>query len=101
CSSDVCSSDLHLHPLNLALGEAAAAQSLGVRLFEHSAVTRIEYGAEVKVHTARGVVRARTLVLACNAYLNNLNPTLGGKVLPAGSYVIATEPLRVGLRLFK
>ena len=83
----------HLHPLNLALGEAAAAQGLGVQLFEHSAVTRIDYGPEVKVHTAQGVVRAATLVLGCNAYLNGLNSTLGGKVLPAGSYVIATEPL--------
>src|SRR3990167_743944 len=40
----------HLHPLNLALGEAAAAQSLGVQLFEDSAVTRIDYGPEVRVH---------------------------------------------------
>ena len=83
----------HLHPLNLALGEAAAAASLGVRLFEQSPVTRIDYGPEVQVHTAHGKVRAKTLVLACNAYLNGLDPTLGGKVLPAGSYVIATEPL--------
>ncbi|MDH4655994.1 FAD-binding oxidoreductase [Pseudomonas sp. JS3066] len=87
----------HLHPLNLALGEAAAAHSLGVRLFEHSAVTRIDYGPEVKVHTARGHVRAKTLVLGCNAYMNDLNSTLGGKVLPAGSYVIATEPLSADL----
>src|SRR5690606_35352393 len=83
----------HLHPLNLALGEAAAAASLGVRLFEQSPVTRIDYGPEVQVHTAHGKVRAKTLVLACNAYLNGLDPTLGGKVLPAGSYVIATVPL--------
>ncbi|MDM8348623.1 FAD-binding oxidoreductase [Pseudomonas sp. sp1636] len=83
----------HLHPLNLALGEAAAAQSLGVQLFEDSAVSRIDYGDEIKVHTAQGVVRATSLVLACNAYLNGLNSNLGGKVLPAGSYVIATEPL--------
>ncbi|HWV11024.1 MAG TPA: FAD-binding oxidoreductase [Pseudomonas sp.] len=83
----------HLHPLNLALGEAAAAQSLGVQLFEDSAVTRIDYGPEVKVHTAQGLVRANTLVLGCNAYIRELNPTLGGKVLPAGSYIIATEPL--------
>ncbi|MWV10618.1 FAD-dependent oxidoreductase [Pseudomonas sp. R-28-1W-6] len=83
----------HLHPLNLALGEAAAAASLGVRLFEHSAVSRIDYGPQVTVHTAGGRVRAKTLVLACNAYLNGLNGKLGGKVLPAGSYVIATEPL--------
>ncbi|HEX8544211.1 MAG TPA: FAD-binding oxidoreductase [Pseudomonas sp.] len=83
----------HLHPLNLALGEAAAAQALGVRLFEHSAVTRIEYGPQLKVHTAQGSVAAKTLVLACNAYLNDLNPQLSGKILPAGSYIIATEPL--------
>jgi glycine/D-amino acid oxidase-like deaminating enzyme len=83
----------HLHPLNLALGEAAAASRLGVKLFEQSAVTRIDYGPEVKVHTAQGSVRAKTLVLGCNAYLNDLNPQLSGKVLPAGSYIIATEPL--------
>ena len=83
----------HLHPLNLALGEAAAAASLGVRLFEQSPVTRIEPGSEVRVHCASGEVRARQLIIACNAYLNDLEPYLGGKVLPAGSYVIATEPL--------
>ncbi|MFK3797455.1 NAD(P)/FAD-dependent oxidoreductase [Pseudomonas sp. NPDC088444] len=83
----------HLHPLNLALGEALIAQSLGVYVFEHSAVTRLEYGPQVKVHTAQGLVRADTLVLGCNAYLNGLDPTLSGKVLPAGSYIIATEPL--------
>ncbi|MCY1401613.1 Gamma-glutamylputrescine oxidoreductase [compost metagenome] len=83
----------HLHPLNLALGEAALARQLGVQLFEHSAVTRIDYGPTVRVHTAGGSVKAATLVLGCNAYLNDLNLELGGKVLPAGSYIIATEPL--------
>jgi len=83
----------HLHPLNLALGEAAVAQRLGVRVYPHSPVQRIDYGPQVQVHTAQGRVRADTLVLACNAYLGDLNPTLSGKVLPAGSYIIATEPL--------
>lgn len=83
----------HLHPLNLALGEAAAAASLGVRLFEHSAATRIDYGAQLRVHTAKGVVRADRLILACNAYLDGLQPWLSGKVLPAGSYIVATAPL--------
>ena len=87
----------HLHPLNLALGEAAAAQSLGVRLFEDSQVTHIDYGAEVRVRTAKGSVRAKTLVIGCNAYQNSLNDYLDGKVLPAGSYVIATEPLPADL----
>lgn len=83
----------HLHPLNLALGEAQVAGQLGVRLYENSLVTRIDYGPQVKVHTALGCVTANTLVLGCNAYLNDLNPELSGKVLPAGSYIIATEPL--------
>ncbi|WP_116425183.1 NAD(P)/FAD-dependent oxidoreductase [Pseudomonas citronellolis] len=87
----------HLHPLNLALGEAAAAQSLGVRLFEDSQVTHIDYGAEVRVSTAKSSVRAKTLVIGCNAYQNGLNNYLDGKVLPAGSYVIATEPLPADL----
>ncbi|ANY90659.1 MULTISPECIES: NAD(P)/FAD-dependent oxidoreductase [Pseudomonas] len=83
----------HLHPLNLALGEARVAASLGVKLHELSEVTRIDYGPQVQVHTAKGRVRANTLVLCCNAYHNDLNRELGGKVLPAGSYIIATEPL--------
>ena len=87
----------HLHPLNLALGEAAAAQALDVRLYEHSAAERIDYGPEIRIRTAAGSVRARTLVLACNAYLGQLHPQLAGKVLPAGSYIIATEPLSEAL----
>ncbi|WP_040260306.1 NAD(P)/FAD-dependent oxidoreductase [Pseudomonas massiliensis] len=83
----------HLHPLNLAQGEAALASRLGVELFERSPVTGIDHGPKVKVRTAQGSVEAGTLVLACNAYLNDLNPELGGKILPAGSYIIATEPL--------
>jgi len=83
----------HLHPLNLALGEAAAAQQLGARLFEHSAVTQIDYGPCLTVHTSTGKVKAKQLVIGCNAYLGRLHPRLSSSVIPAGSYVIATEPL--------
>ena len=83
----------HLHPLNLALGEAAAAQQLGARLFEHSAVTQIDYGPNLTVHTSTGKVKAKQLVIGCNAYLGRLHPRLSSSVIPAGSYVIATEPL--------
>ena len=38
-------------------------------------------------------VRAGSLVLGCNAHLDELEQQLSGKVLPAGSYIIATEPL--------
>jgi glycine/D-amino acid oxidase-like deaminating enzyme len=87
----------HLHPLNLVLGEAQVAESLGVRIFEHSEVLELIHGDTVQVRCAGGTVRAANLVLACNAHLEELEPRLSGKVLPAGSYIIATEPLSVEL----
>ena len=83
----------HLHPLNLVLGEARLAQSLGVQIFEQSPVLELIHGSTVQVRCAGGTVRAGSLVLACNAHLEELEPKLSGKVLPAGSYIIATEPL--------
>ena len=86
----VCQRDGHLHPLNLCIGEARAAQGLGVQIFEQSPVAGIEHGARPKVKTAAGHVQADALVLAGNAY-SRLQPK--GLVFPAGSYIIATEPL--------
>ncbi|QSP94997.1 FAD-binding oxidoreductase [Marinobacter salinisoli] len=83
----------HLHPLNLVLGEAKAAIDCGAQLFEQSAVTDIEYGPTVHVKTANGSVRCDKLIICGNAHVAGLNPKLEGKVLPAGSYVIATESL--------
>ncbi|KRP41748.1 Glycine/D-amino acid oxidase [Pseudomonas libanensis] len=83
----------HLHPLNLVLGEAQVAEALGVKIFEHTPVLELIHGDTVQVRCAAGTVRATHLVLACNAHLEDLEPRLSGKVLPAGSYIIATEPL--------
>jgi glycine/D-amino acid oxidase-like deaminating enzyme len=83
----------HLHPLDLVQGEARAASKLGVAIFENSPVLHIKHGKSVIVNTAQGQVRAGTLVLGCNAYLDELEPQLSGKVLPAGSYIITTEKL--------
>lgn len=83
----------HFHPLNLALGEAAALEQLGGRIHEHSGVTRIDRGATATVHTAQGQVRARFVIVACNAYIGDLEPALAAKSMPCGTQVIATEPL--------
>jgi gamma-glutamylputrescine oxidase len=83
----------HLHPLDLCIGEACAAAQKGVRIFERSAVTRIRHGAKPVVETAAGRVEAQKVVLAGNAYLGKAEPRLHGCVIPAGSYIIATEPL--------
>ena len=89
----VCYRDGHVHPLNLCIGEARAAHGLGVQIYEQTPVTGIEHGARPIVKTATGHVQADAVVLAGNAY-SLLEPKhLSNLVFPAGSYVIATEPL--------
>ncbi len=83
----------HIHPLNLALGEAAAVESLGGRIYEQSPAIRIERGANPVVHTPQGRVKAKFVVVAGNAYLGNLIPELSAKSMPCGTQVLTTEPL--------
>lgn len=83
----------HLHPLNLCIGEARAAENLGTRIFEQSPVTEIQHGPRPRVMTAKGYVEADSVILAGNAYHLLEQRYLGGKLFPAGSYIIATEPL--------
>lgn len=88
----------HLHPLKYALGLAGAAEALGVRIYEQSRALRVEEHTDhVTVHTAQGQVRAGRLVLACNSYVDQLRPALARRVLPVGTYMIATEPLEESL----
>lgn len=83
----------HIHPLNLALGEAAAVESLGGKVFEQTPATRIDRGPNPVVHTPQGQVKAKFVIVAGNAYLGNLVPELAAKSMPCGTQVVATEPL--------
>ncbi|MDH4568412.1 FAD-binding oxidoreductase [Pseudomonas sp. BN414] len=83
----------HIHPLNLALGEAAAIESLGGVIYEQSPATRIERGANPVIHTPKGRVKAKFVVVAGNAYMGNLVPELASKSMPCGTQVVTTEPL--------
>jgi gamma-glutamylputrescine oxidase len=83
----------HIHPLNLALGEATAFESLGGVIFEQSPVIKIERGDTAVVKTALGEVHAKFVVVACNAYIGELEPKLSAKSMPCGTQVIATAPL--------
>ena len=84
----------HMHPLNLALGEAAAIESRGGRIFEMSPVTAVRTdGPQPSLHTAKGELRARTLVLCGNAYLGHVVPALARRVMPVSTQIMATEPL--------
>lgn len=84
---------LHLHPLNYTLGLARAATSAGVKIFEASPVNRIEQSTNPVVYTQQGHVRCRYLVCTGNAYLDELIPAIRRKIMPVGTYIIATEPL--------
>jgi len=83
----------HLHPLNYALGLAAAADSLGATLHEGSRVLSYREGDKVEVKTDQGTVTANFLVLACNGYLEKLEPRTAGRIMPINNYMLATEPL--------
>ncbi|HWR78901.1 MAG TPA: FAD-binding oxidoreductase, partial [Pseudomonas sp.] len=56
-----------------------------------------ERGANPVVHTPKGRVKPKFIVVAGNAYLGNLVPELEAKTMPCGSQVIATEPLNAEL----
>jgi gamma-glutamylputrescine oxidase len=82
----------HLHPLNLCIGEARAAASLGTVIYEQSAAQKLDHGDAVRVSTAEGSVTADFVLLAGNAY-QWLDRKLRSRFLPVRSYIVATEPL--------
>src|SRR5699024_589364 len=83
----------HVHPLNLVLGEAAAAERHGAVIHEDSPVTRVEPGQRPTVHTENGQVQADYVVICGNAYLDHAVPALRHRVMPVSTQVMATEPL--------
>ncbi|MFI7588839.1 NAD(P)/FAD-dependent oxidoreductase [Spongisporangium articulatum] len=80
-------------PARLAWGLAAAAESLGVRVVEGTPVTSLRPArGGVDVETVTGVVHARVVALATNAYRPLLR-RLRFHTVPVYDYVLATEPL--------
>jgi gamma-glutamylputrescine oxidase len=90
----------HIHPLNYALGLAAAAEEAGARIFEGTRAVAIDpSGVRKRIQTAGAMVRANHIVLAGSAHLTPLFPMVSASVLPVASYVATTEPL--GQRLLE
>ncbi len=83
----------HVHPLNYAIGIAAAAARAGARLHEGCEVLRIDHGARPVVHTAQGSVTCDQVILAGNGYLGGLEPRVAARVMPINNFIVATEPL--------
>jgi gamma-glutamylputrescine oxidase len=83
----------HAHPLNYTLGLAAAATRAGVTIHEHTQALDISGQQTLRIRTAQGTVTAQHAVLCCNAYVGNLSRTLDQRIMPVGTYIVATEPL--------
>jgi len=84
---------LHLHPLKYLQGLAKAASKAGVTVYEQSRVLNYTEGSSIRVTTADGTVTASELVLACNGYIEKLEPRINGYIMPINNFVLATEPL--------
>ncbi len=85
---------MHFHPLNYALGIAAAAEAGGASIHESSPATElIKQAGGWRVRTPEGEVECEHVVLACGGYLAGLRREVDAGVLPIATYVMVTEPL--------
>lgn len=88
-----------VNPARYVHGLAKAAQRRGASLFDHTRVTRVTKeggttsGRGFRVETSRGTLLAKEVLLASGAYTTDATPALRRKVIPIGSYIIATEAL--------
>ena len=84
-----------LHPAKYFAGLMRMARDRGAHLHDYTPAIGIEprKGGGFAVSTPRGVIKARDVLLATNGYSDRLVPWLRRRVIPIGSYIIATEPL--------
>ena len=91
-----------LNPAQYVAGLAQAAQRAGARIFEGARVEKIERdanqgGASFRLTTERGTLWAREIFVATSGYTTGATRALQKKLIPIGSYIIATEPLPAAL----
>ena len=91
-----------LNPARYVAGLALAAQRAGAGLHDHTLVSSVEpetkNGAhKFRLQTSKGAIIAREVLLASGAYTTAATPALRKKIIPIGSYIIATEILPAGL----
>lgn len=84
----------HIHPLNYALGLAAAAEAAGAKIFEATpAVSMDPAGVRKRVDTPSGRVRAAHVVLAGGPHLGAFSRYVSGTVVPVATHIGVTAPL--------
>ncbi len=81
-------------PARYHAGLLARVREAGGTVFPHTPATGIFRDADgFQVATPRGTIRAREVVIATNGYTRKLTPWLRRRVVPIGSYIIATEEI--------
>ena len=84
----------HLHPALYYKGLLDAAAKRKIPICGKAAVTKIDKsGAKWRVETPRGTVEAGDVIIATNGYTGDVTPQLKRRVVPVGSYIIATEEM--------
>jgi glycine/D-amino acid oxidase-like deaminating enzyme len=85
-----------LHPGLFHAGMLDRAIKAGVKIAIHCPVSKVEKsGDEFVVTHARGTIRAKNVIMATNGYTDAVSPDMRRRVIPIGSYVMATEELPV------
>jgi glycine/D-amino acid oxidase-like deaminating enzyme len=84
-----------LHPGKWFAGLVGLAEAAGADLHEDVRVRSIRRQPDGRfvVETTRGAIHARDVLVATNAYTDGAAPSLRRRIIPIGSYIIATEPL--------
>ncbi len=84
-----------LHPAKYFGGLVAAAERAGADLHEgvRARAVRRQADSRFVVETDRGAIHAKDVVVGTNGYTDGLVPSLRRRIIPIGSYIIATEPL--------
>jgi glycine/D-amino acid oxidase-like deaminating enzyme len=86
--------DASVDPMRLLLALLRRAQEGGATVLDHCPVEAIQRSGEgFEILTARGKVQARQVLIATNGYSGPVSPWLRRRVIPIGSYQIATEAL--------
>ena len=86
-----------IHPARYHAGLLKTSLAAGALVAARCPVSSIErVGESFRLTTPRGDILARDVIIATNGYTGKLTPWLQRRVIPIGSYMIATEPLPEG-----
>lgn len=87
-----------INPAKYHRGLLSRALTAGAHVVGHCAVTELTRNADgFLLQTEKGPIRARDVIVATNGYTTGVTPWLQRRVIPIGSYIIATEPLPTDL----